>query len=97
MPDASGHVDPDAATYLAAGAFVRSMVGLTLGEAPAPRVLVDLEGKWNHGAADGLTLVATPELAEELAAYLLEAAKAARRDLHAYLAGNRPDDHERPR
>jgi hypothetical protein len=87
----------DTRTYNASGAFTRSVVGLAVGEAPFATVLVDLTGKWNHGAADELSLIMTPDLAREWAATLAEAATAADADLAAYLAGFRPDDHATPR
>jgi hypothetical protein len=52
-PVVAGFVEvDDIRTYLVFGAFTRSMVGATLGDAPEGLVLADLTGKWNHGAAD---------------------------------------------
>jgi hypothetical protein len=72
-------------TYLAFGSHVSSGVALQAGQAPAARVQLSLTGKWNHGAADELQVLLTPELAKELGGYLGDAAEAAEHDLARYL------------
>jgi hypothetical protein len=70
-------------TFLGFGAFVRSIIAAQP-EPAQPLVSVDLEGKWNHGAKDRLSILLSPELALELAALLKEAAPAAREDVIAW-------------
>jgi hypothetical protein len=66
-------------TFLVFGAYTRSLVAI---EPPPPRGLVgvDVKGKWNHGAEDTLSLLVSPEVAEEWGADLRDGARAARRD-----------------
>ncbi len=72
-------------TYLAFGSHVSSGVALRAGQAPAALIQLSLTGKWNHGAADELQVMLTPELAKELGGYLGDAAEAAEHDLARYL------------
>jgi hypothetical protein len=66
-------------TFLAFGAYTRSLVAV---EPPPPRGLVgvDVQGKWNHGAKDTLSLIVVAHTAREWGAALIEAADAAERD-----------------
>lgn len=76
-------------TFLAYGAFVRSLVSV---EPPPPTglVAVDVEGKWNHGAHDTLSLIVDPEVAREWGRYLIEGADKAEQDLKRYHAEGFP-------
>jgi hypothetical protein len=66
-------------TFLAAGAYTRSLVAI---DPPPPRGLVgvDVEGRWNHGGEDKLSLIVHPDTAREWGEALIEAADAAERD-----------------
>jgi hypothetical protein len=65
-------------TFLAFGAYVRSLVALQ--PEVAGLVGADVGGKWNHGAPDTLSLIMAPDTAREIAEALLDAAGAAERD-----------------
>ena len=82
----------DSRTFLVFGAFSESMLGMTLGVAPAALVRADLTGKWNHGAEDKPVLMMAPGVAREWAKHLSECADAAERDLTTYLSGINPED-----
>jgi hypothetical protein len=41
---------------------------------------MDVKGKWNHGAEDTLSMIASPDTIREWADAMLEAADAAERD-----------------
>lgn len=81
-PDGPGFGRPwvatPGATFIADGAFVRSVVAAT--SPPRGLVAMDLPGRWNRAAKDTLSVIISPETAEELGAFLTEAAGAARRD-----------------
>jgi hypothetical protein len=77
-------------TFLAAGAFVRSLIDQTKGREGHGLVGVDVQGKWNHGAADTLSLIVSPDIAEEWGQCLIDGAKAARVDQVRWIEAN-PD------
>lgn len=68
---------PVGTTFLAEGAFVRSVIDV---RGRQGIVAVDLAGKWNHAARDTLAVMLRAEVAEELSGYLSTAAAAARSD-----------------
>jgi hypothetical protein len=71
-------------TFLGSGALTRSIVGVS----PPPvhgLVGVDLKGKWNHGAADTLSLIVNPGVAQEWGNDLLDAAAQAPLDAEVYI------------
>jgi hypothetical protein len=74
-------------TFLAEGAFVRSLIDLTEDHRGLGLVGIDVQGKWNHGARDTLSMICHPEVAEEWGRFLLEAAAAARKDQRRYRTG----------
>jgi len=68
-------------TFVVGSCHVRSAIDVMRSEGI---VCVDLDGKWNHGAHDILSLIMAVEQADELGAYLREAAKAAPADLERW-------------
>lgn len=71
-------------TFLAQGAFVRSLIDQTKGHEGEGLVGVDVQGKWNHGAKDTLSMIVHPDVAEEWGQFLIDGAKAARADQARY-------------
>jgi hypothetical protein len=71
-------------TFLAEGAFVRTIIELEPGP-PQGLVAIDVQGKWNHGARDTLSIICHPEVATEWGAFLGEAAKTAPADAERYI------------
>lgn len=71
-------------TFLAFGALVRSLLDQTKGHEGSGLVGVDVQGKWNHGAHDTLSIIVRPDVAEEWGRFLLEGAAAARLDQERY-------------
>jgi hypothetical protein len=83
LPDGTGTGKPwiprPGATFLTESVLTRSLVAV---EPPPPQgvVGIDLQGRWNHGAGDILSLIVHPKVAREWASDLLAAADAAERD-----------------
>jgi hypothetical protein len=71
-------VPRDEVTFLAFGARTNSVVAMS----PYIKGLVEvkLEGKWNHGKRDSLTLLIAPDVAEQWGTDLIDGAAAARED-----------------
>lgn len=74
-------------TFVASGAFVRSLIAVTGGSDGDGLVGIDVAGKWHSGAKDTLSIVVHPDVAEEWGHYLIECAAAARRDQAAVREG----------
>lgn len=58
-------------TFLAAGALVRTVIEVEPGP-PQALLAVDVEGKWNHGAKDTLSMLVLPDVALEWATFMVE-------------------------
>lgn len=67
-------------TFMASGALVRSLIDMTAGQEGNGLVAMDVAGKWNHAAADTLSIITHPDVAEEWGHYLIDCAAAARKD-----------------
>ncbi len=80
-PDGKGFlqawVPQTGVTFLANGAFVRSIIDPKTDEG---LVAFDIDGKWNHAAKDTLSVICHRDVAREMGQYLLDAADAAKRD-----------------
>jgi hypothetical protein len=72
-------------TFLVEGAYVRSLVDITTG--PKGLVGVDVQGKWNHGAKDTLSILVHPEVAEQWGEWMMKGAAGAREDEAVYRQG----------
>jgi hypothetical protein len=87
-PEGSGFsktwVPQPGVTFLANSAFVRSIIELEPGPVHG-LVAIDIEGKWNHGAHDTLSIITSPEVAKEWAEFMIEAASAAPGDAERYI------------
>jgi len=92
-PDGPGFGKPwvprPGVTFLAKGAVVRSALDLTKGRVDGI-VAMDVLGKWNHAAADTLSIICHPGVAREWGQYLIEAADAADAD-GRLMQGHRPE------
>ena len=82
-PEGAGYgkewVPAPGVTFLAEGAFVRSVLDATQGRWIGI-VAMDVEGKWNHGAKDTLSILMHRDVAAEWGRYLVDAALAAAHD-----------------
>jgi hypothetical protein len=76
-------------TFLAESAFVRSVVDV--GSGGQGLVAIDVQGKWNHGARDTLSIICHPDVAKEWADFLVHAAHAAPRDAARWRIEHRDD------
>jgi hypothetical protein len=67
-------------TFVASGAYVRSLIDLTEGREGRALIGMDVTGKWNHAAPDTLSIVVSPDVALEWAEYIIEAHAACEAD-----------------
>ena len=74
-------------TFIATGAYVRSLLDMTSGREGQGLVGIDVAGKWNHAAKDTLSIITTPDMAEEWGRFLIEVAAAAREDQARAMGG----------
>jgi len=68
-------------TFLFGGAYVRTVIDVANERG---LVVLDIQGRWNHGARDTLTLFLTADGAKEVGPMLVEAAEACPGDWERY-------------